>query len=338
MTPVAVSNDAVNNVAGASATPTSGRRHHLPSSPATVHWGFFDGKLKAVLEIESGDAVTIDCVNGNPEHLPLADQGFEILPEHLEIHARVPKGSGNHILTGPIFVRGAEPGDVLEVAIHDIRLRQNWGWNWFRAYMGTLPEDFPYSRLLHIRIDKETKVATMPWGLKMPLRPFFGQLGVAPRPEYGRQNSKEPREWGGNIDCKDLIAGSVVYLPVQTAGALFSTGDGHAIQGDGEVDGTAMETALGGDFRFVVRKDLRYALPRAQTPTHYITLGLDADLDNAAKQALREMIEWLQGMLAISRDEAYAFCSFCVDLHITQTVNNIKGVHAMVSKALLAAG
>jgi len=319
------------------ATPAAGQHHHLASKPDTVHWGFFDGKLKPVLTIRSGDTVTIDCVNGNPEHLAPNDGRFELLPEHLEIHARVPKGSGNHILTGPICIEGAAPGDVLEVKILDIRLRQNWGWNWFRAYMGTLPEDYPYSRLLHIPIDKEKKVGTMPWGLQVPLRPFFGQLAVAPKPEYGRQNSKEPREWGGNMDCKDLVAGSTVYLPVQTQGALFSTGDGHAIQGDGEVDGTAMETALGGDFRFTVRKDLRYALPRAVTPTHLVTLGLDADLDTAAKQALREMIGWLQQLIGISRDEAYAFASFCVDLHITQTVNIIKGVHAMVARTLVEA-
>ena len=154
------------------------------------------------------------------------------------------KGTGNHIFTGPIFVHGAEVGDVLEVKILDIKLRQNWGWNVFRGYMGTIPEDFPYMRLTHVPLDLEANVATTPSGFKIPLAPFFGQLAVAPAAVYGRQNSKEPREFGGNLDCKELTAGSTIYLPVWNEGALFSTGDGHAAQGDGEVDGTAIETAL----------------------------------------------------------------------------------------------
>jgi acetamidase/formamidase len=318
--------------------PASGRHHHLACTPSTVHWGFFDGNLGPALTIAPGDRVTIDCVSGNPELLPPPGQGHEILPEHLAIHAHVPKGSGNHILTGPIFIRGAEPGGVLEVRILDIRLRQNWGWNWFRPNAGTLPEEYPYAHLMHLPIDQEQHTATMPWGLVVPLRPFFGQMAVAPKPQAGRLNSKEPHEWGGNIDCKELTAGSVLYLPVQVAGGLFSVGDGHAVQGDGEADGTALETALSGNFEFIVRPELSYTLPRAETPTHYLTFGLDADLDQAAKQALREMIGWLQVLLGISRDEAYAFSSFCVDLHVTQTVNIIKGVHAMVSKSLVAKG
>ena len=144
-----------------------------------------------------------------------------------------------------------------------------------------------------------------------------------------------PREFGGNIDCKDLTAGSTVYLPVWNDGALFSTGDGHAAQGDGEVNGTAIETSLAGTFEFVVRKGLGWTMPRAETPTHYITFGLDPDLDDAAKQCLKDMIAWIVDLTGIHRDEAYSLCSFACDLHVTQTVNNVKGVHAMLPRKII---
>ena len=147
--------------------------------------------------------------------------------------------------------------------------------------------------------------------------------------------SKEPREFGGNIDCKDLVAGSTIYLPVWNDGALFSTGDGHAAQGHGEVDGTAIETCLKGTFEFHVRKDLGWKMPRAETPKHLIALGLDTDLDDAARQALKQMIDWIVSLTGLHKDEAYALCSFAADLHVTQTVNNVKGVHAMLEKKLL---
>jgi acetamidase/formamidase len=312
--------------------------HHLHCTPETAHWGFFDAALKPVLQVRSGDRVSIECVSGNPEDLPGKDLGFQVLPDHLEIHARLAKGSGNHILTGPVYVEGAKPGDMLEVRIQDIQLRQDWGWNIFRALMGTLPSEFPYFRRMHVRLNKERMTATMPWQQEIPIRPFFGQLAVAPRPEYGRQNSKEPREFGGNIDNKELVAGSVIYLPVWTEGALFSTGDGHAAQGDGEVCGTAIETALTGVFDFIVRKDISSKLPFAESPTHYITMGLHTDLDDAVEQALTQMVDFIAVRIGISRAEAYQFASFVVDLHITQTVNNVKGVHAMIAKELVKLG
>jgi acetamidase/formamidase len=313
----------------------TGRHYHLAAGPDTAHWGYLDPALPPVLTVRSGDWVTVDTVSGMPEELPGNGLGFEVLPEHLEIHRRSVKGVGNHIYTGPIAIQDAHAGDVLQVRIVDIALRQNWGWNIFRPYMGTLPEDFPRLQRLHIALDRDTMTATMPWGLKLPLRPFFGQLAVAPPLGSGRQGSREPREFGGNIDCKELTAGSILYLPVWTAGALFSTGDGHALQGDGEVCGTAIETALSGVFEFTLRKDLPYRLPRAETATHYITLGFDADLDDAAKQALREMIDWLVVLLGIAPGEAYALCSIAADLRVTQTVNGVKGVHAMMAKCLI---
>lgn len=307
----------------------------LKATPETVHWGYLDATIKPALTIDSGECVTIECVTCNPEWMPPKDSGLDILPDITEIHAKVKKGSGNHIFTGPVYVRGAKIGDVLEVKILDIKMRQNWGWNVFRGYMGTIPEDFPYMRLTHVPLDLKANVAIMPSGFKIPLAPFFGQLAVAPAEGFGRQNSKEPREFGGNLDCKELTAGSTIYLPVWNEGALFSTGDGHAAQGDGEVDGTAIETALTGIFEFIVRKDLSWKMPRAETPTHFIAFGLDADLDDAARQALKEMIAWIVSMTGIHKDEAYALCSFACDLHVTQTVNNIKGVHAMLPKDIL---
>jgi acetamidase/formamidase len=311
------------------------KTHLLRSTPETVHWGYFDGSLPPVLTVESGDRVDIECITTNPEWLPTSGD-YEILPDITLVHEKAKRGSGNHILTGPVAVRGAAIGDVLEVRILDIQVRMDWGFNLFRAYGGTLPDDFPYQKIMYVRLDRERNVAVLPSGLKVPMAPFFGQLAVAPPRDFGRQNSKEPREFGGNIDCKDLTAGSTIYLPVWNEGALFSTGDGHAAQGHGEVNGTAIETSLKGTFEFHVRKDLGWKMPRAETPTHLITFGLDWDLDDAAKQALRNMIEWIVVQTGISKDEAYALCSFACDLHVTQTVNNVKGVHAMIPKPVLS--
>ncbi len=311
------------------------KNHLLKSTPDTVHWGYFDGALPPVLTIDSGDRVVIECVSGNPEWMPPEGSPFKPLDDIKLVHAKAKRGSGNHILTGPIYVNDAKVGDVLEVKIAAIEMRQDWGFNLFRSYGGTLPEEFNYYRLIHVGLDRDKKLATMPSGMKVPLAPFFGQLAVAPPKAYGRQNSKEPREFGGNLDCKDLVAGSTIYLPVWNDGALFSTGDGHAAQGHGEVDGTAIETSLTGTFDFRVRKDLDWKLPRGETPTHLIAFGLDWDLDDAAKQALKQMIDWIVALTGISKDEAYALCSFACDLHVTQTVNNVKGVHAMIAKSIL---
>lgn len=311
------------------------KTHLLQSTPETVHWGYFDGGLTPALTVDSGDRVTIECVSGSPEGLPPKEAGFEILPELTEVHERTKRGVGPHILTGPVYVKGAQVGDVLEVKILDIALRQDWGYNLFRPYGGTLPDDFPYGRIMFVPLDRAANVATLPSGFKVPLAPFFGQLGVAPPKAHGSQSSKEPRAFGGNLDCKDLVAGTTIYLPVWAEGALFSTGDGHAVQGHGEVDGTAIETALTGTFEFHVRKDLGWTLPRAETPTHLIAFGLDADLDDAACMALRQMIDWIVALTGAGKDEVYALCSMACDLHVTQTVNGVKGVHAMIAKTIL---
>jgi acetamidase/formamidase len=177
--------------------------------------------------------------------------------------------------------------------------------------------------------------AKLAWGPTIPLQPFFGILATAPRPEYGRISSIEPREFGGNVDCKEYVAGTSVFLPVFVPGANFSAGDGHAVQGDGEVCLTALETCLEGTFELELHKGLKLAMPRALTPTHYITLGFDTDLDDAAKQALRDMIAWLVQLKGWKPAEAYVFCSLACDLHVTQLVDGNKGIHAMVARRLI---
>ena len=309
------------------------RSHRLDPAPDTVHWGYFDAALPPRIEVDSGDTVIIDTVSGAPEVVP--DESL-YRPEHREIVTKLKPILGGHILTGPVAVRGAEPGDTLEVRIRAIELTADWGWNVIRPLRGTLPEDFPKFERRTIPIDRKAMLGRLPWGPAVPLRPFFGILGTAPRPEYGRVSSIEPREFGGNMDCKEFVAGTSLYLPVFVPGANFSAGDGHAVQGDGEVCLTALETCLKGTFELVVHKKLRLAMPRAITPSHYITIGLDPDLDDAAKQALREMIAWLVALKGWTPSEAYVFCSLACDLHVTQLVDGNKGIHAMVKRELLA--
>ena len=175
----------------------------------------------------------------------------------------------------------------------------------------------------------------MPWGVDLPLAPFFGVMGVAPPPEWGRITSIIPRAHGGNLDIKALGAGATLYLPVFNDGALFSAGDGHAVQGDGEVDGTAIETCLSGTFQLILHKNAGISMPRAETATHYLTTGIDPSLDAAAKQALREMINLIQEKANLSREEAYMLCSLAGDMHVSQTVNVHKGIHVMLAKSAL---
>ena len=242
-------------------------------------------------------------------------------------------------------VRGAEPGDALRIDIEKIELGNDWGFCGFRPLFGTLPEDFPYRRTIHIPVDKEAMTCRLPFGPKeggmdLPLAPFFGVMGVAPPRDWGMVNTKEPRAMGGNLDNKELTAGTTLYLPVFNEGALFSAGDGHGVQGDGEVCINALEICLTGHFRLSLVKgggarDPVLKFPRAETKTHFITMGMNEDLDLAMKQALREMIAFICSRTNLSDADAYQFCSLAVDFHVTQTVNGEKGVHGMLKKGLL---
>jgi acetamidase/formamidase len=239
-------------------------------------------------------------------------------------------------------VRGAEPGDCLRVAVEKIELGADWGFCGFRPLVGTLPEDFPYRRVLHIPVDRAARTCAVPVGpgITLPLSPFFGVMGVAPPAEWGQLSTKEPRAHGGNLDNKEIGEGATLYLPVFNPGALFSAGDGHGVQGDGEVCINALEMCLTGHFRLDLEKgggakDPVLRFPRAETATHFISMGMHEDLDLAMKQALREMIAFIVSRANLSAADAYQLCSLAVDFRVTQTVNGEKGVHGMLRKGLL---
>ena len=310
------------------------RHHVVESGPDTVHWGVFDPALRPVLTVDSGDTVTFHCVSGGRDAMPGAP--FVVPPALRAIHERCAPRAPGHILTGPVAVAGAEPGDTLEIRVREVVPGADWGYTGFRPLRGALPEDFPYTRLLHIPVDRARGVAKAPWGMELKLSPFFGVMGVAPPPHYGVVSTIEPREYGGNLDLKEMTAGSTLYLPVFNPGALFSVGDGHGMQGDGEVSLMALEMCMSGTFELILRKDLTLKFPRAETPTHLITLGLNEDLDLAAKQALRGMIALLGEIRNMHPADAYSLCSLAVDLRVTQIVDGNKGIHAMLAKSLLA--
>jgi acetamidase/formamidase len=308
------------------------KTHEIVAKPDTVHWGYFDYHLEPVLSISSGDRLIVHTLSGHPDLLP---EDPNRVPEELQaIHSTVRKGPGPHILVGPIAVEGAEPGNVLEVVLEDICPRFDWAYNRFSPMKGALPDDFSKGNDRIINLNLEAGTAEVAPGWDVPLRPFFGILGVSPPEGLGMIPSNPPYLHGGNLDNKELVAGSTLYLPVWKPGAGFSVGDGHGAQGDGEVDQTAVETSMVGTFRLTVRKDLNLKWPRAETSSHYIAMGFNQDLEEAAKMALREMIDFLANRFGLNREDAYVFCSTAVDIRITQLVNGYKGAHAMLAKEL----
>ncbi|MFN2578980.1 MAG: acetamidase/formamidase family protein [Pyrinomonadaceae bacterium] len=309
----------------------------LKPTPTTVSWGYYDAATPPVMRLKSGDTVEIQTlITSSPTRL----EGAGVKPEEVEQSLRdiykevTNKGPGGHILTGPIFIEGAEPGDVLEVRIKQIKLAIPYAYNAFGPRTGTIPEDFPYAKMRIIPLDAKRMVAHFADGIDIPLRPFFGSIGVAPPPAAGRINSAPPGIHAGNLDNKELVAGATLYIPIHAKGALFLAGDGHAGQGNGEVDITAMETSLIGTFQLIVRKDMHLNWPRAETPTHYIAMGINEDLREAAKLAVREMIDFLVTEKHLTRDDAYQLASVAADFDITQLVDGTKGVHAMIPKAI----
>ena len=310
--------------------------HRLEAGADTVHWGYFDAALKPLITVESGDTVTISTVSGLPAQLPKSGS-FTVPPALPAIHQNVQqKLGGPHILTGPVAVRGAKAGQVLEVRIKSIDLHYDWGYNTIRPLAGALPDDFKQMRVIHIPLDKGRMVGKMSWGAEIPLRPFFGIMAVAPPAAWGPVNSPPPRRNGGNLDNKELVAGTTLYLPIHTDGALFSCGDGHGAQGDGEVCITAIETGLIGTFELHVRPDMSLEWPLAETPTHMITMAFDPDLDDCVVIALRDMIKLICARTGISREDAYTLCSLAADLRVTQVVNGNKGIHCMIEKKYLS--
>ncbi|QBM77474.1 acetamidase [Sphingomonas sp. AAP5] len=321
------------------ASPLAAKTHDLPATPQTVAWGHYDATSKPVLTIESGDTVVVHTLLTNsPAGLEKAGVApADVEPALRAVYAGVPaseRGPGGHVLTGPIAITGAEPGDTLEIRILKIDLAIPYAYNAFRYGAGFLTDDFPYARMKIVPLDKKAMLGRFAPGVDVPLRPFFGSMGVAPPPSFGRYDSAPPTINGGNMDDKALVAGTTLFLPVHASGALFQVGDGHAAQGNGEVDITALETSLTGTLQFILHKGDKAPYPRAETPTHYIAMGFDDDLSNATRKALRNMIDFLVAAKGMTRDDAYMLISVAGDVEVTELVDRNKGVHVMLPKAV----
>lgn len=313
----------------------------LSATPQTVVWGYYAASAPPVLRIHSGDSVEFHTLLvSTPEELEKAGVPAKDIEQSLRdvdqgVHNR---GPGPHILNGPVYIDDSEPGDELEVDIQRIDLAIAYGYNRYSPNLGFFPEDFPERRIKIIPIDVERRVAHFAQNVEIPLRPFFGSMGVAPPENFGRIHSAPPGVHGGNMDNKELVAGTKLFLPVHVQGALFEIGDGHAAQGNGEVDLTALETSLIGTLRFVVHKNVRLRYPRAETPTHYISMGFHQELYEATRIAVREMIDFLVVEKQLSREDAYMLVSVAGDVDITELVDGNKGVHVMMPKNVFTTG
>ena len=308
--------------------------HELTASPSTTHIFFFDAALEPVLRIDPGDTVSLQTTTGNPRWFENAGLSRDQIPRELyEVYADYDSGSrGDHTLNGPIFVNGAAPGDVLEIRILSVDVRLSIAGQGIGQRLFPGEFDAPVSRVHWIDLDQRT-VEFAP-NVIVPIKPFWGVIGVAPPAAQGRVPSGAPGNFGGNMDNRDLGPGSVLYLPVHNEGALLSIGDGHAVQGYGEISGSAVETSLRGEIQVFLHKDRRLEWPRAETPTHYMTMGLNPDLDEAARLAASEMVDFLVSMKGLSRETAILLCSVAMDMVVTQVVDGTKGIHAMVAKDL----
>jgi acetamidase/formamidase len=356
--------------------------HQLPATPATVAYGYYWAEAKPVLRINSGDVVEIETMlTSTPASLERMGIKPEDVPQNLrDIVEKVTgdaRGPGGHILTGPIFVEGADSGDVLEVRFQSITLPIAYGYNGCSGFVRELcrnPGDSAAGRGSRggrggrggrassgvgasaaggrggrggggggggggtsriVMMDREKMTAEVAPGITVPLRPFFGSVGVAPAPAIGRISSNPPGRHAGNLDNKELVAGTTLYIPVFVKGALLELGDGHASQGDGEVDQTGLETNLKGRIQVLVRKDMKLEWPRAETPTHWITMGTDTSLVVATRTAIREMVKFLQETKGITQLQAYQAASMAADLRITQLVDGNVGVHMMIARSYL---
>lgn len=330
------------SVLACSAALASAQDHTVLATSTTVEWGHYAADARPAVTVHSGDTVKMQTLStcGSTDRLIARGVRREDIPVYNdEVYKNYPekdKGPGGHILTGPVAIEEAEPGDVLEVQILKIDIDAPFACNSFGLHRGFLPMEFPYSKTRIIPLDREKMLARFAPGIEIPLHPFFGSMGVAPG--QGRVDSAPPFSHAGNMDNKELVAGTTLFIPVAAKGALFLAGDGHAGQGNGEVDITAMETFLTGTFKFIVHKGQPLLWPRAETPTHIITMGFSPDLKEATEHALREMIDYLVTEKHMSRDDAYMLSSVAVDLDITQLVDGNVGVHAMLPKSIFTAG
>ncbi len=314
--------------------------HRLSATPETVRWGTFSADYRPAVTIASGDTVEVECVSGARDVMPPGRTRL-----HRAARSRRDPGRRHPACARPYTYRAdRDRVALIRATCWKSGSRRSGSaptgaTAGFVPLAGTLPEDFPERYLSHIPIDQARGVCTLPWGTELPLAPFFGVMGVAPPPDWGVISTVEPRAHGGNLDNKELGAGATLFLPVFVPGANFSTGDGHGVQGDGEVCINALETCLTGTFTLILHKAngrepmLRY--PRAETRSHFISMGMHEDLDVAMKTALREMIAFITSRTNLSRQQAYQLCSLAADFHVTQTVNREKGVHGMLRRELL---
>jgi acetamidase/formamidase len=315
----------------------SPKTHRLEATPATVAYGYYWASAAPVLRIASGDIIDVDTLLTNtPQGLARAGVPDDKIQASLKaIVAEVTgdkRGPGGHILTGPVYVEGAEPGDALEVKILSIDLPIDYAYNGCSGFVRENCERGVPSKI--IPLDRQSMTATFAPGIVIPLRPFFGSMGVAPAPALGRVSSNPPGTHAGNLDNKELVAGTTLFIPVFAPGALFEVGDGHAAQGDGEVDQTAIETSLRGRLQLTVRKGMKLAWPRAETPAAFISMATDADLTVATKAAIQEMIDFLAASKGLSKHEAYQLISIAGDVAVTQLVDQNVGVHVRMPKSI----
>jgi acetamidase/formamidase len=312
------------------------KTHRLEATPATVAYGYYWSEAKPAIWIASGDIIDVDTLlTSSPTGLARAGVPDNKIQDSLRaVVAEVTgdkRGPGGHILTGPIFVEGATPGDTLEIKILSIDLPIDYGYNGCSGFVPENCDRTAGSKI--IQLDRKAMTAELFPGIVIPLRPFFGSMGVAPAPESGRVSSTPPGRHAGNIDLKDLVAGTTLYIPVFVPGALFEVGDGHAAQGDGEVDQTAIETSLRGRLQLTVRKDMKLTWPRAETPTDFISMATDPDLAVATKNAIQEMIDFLSSTKGLTKHQAYQVISMAGNVGITQLVDKPNlGVHVRMPK------
>ncbi|MEO7531660.1 MAG: acetamidase/formamidase family protein [Sediminibacterium sp.] len=314
---------------------TKSNPYILNPTDSTVVWGSYWADLKPALKIKSGEFVRIRTVlTSNPERLQSAGvPAGQVEKELIAVQSVKERGPGGHVLTGPVYIDEAEPGDVLEIKIDSIDLPIPYGYNAI-GLSGFLSDEIFDRKMKIIPLDKEKMIGHFSDGIDIPLHPFFGSMGVAPPRAAGKWNSAPPWVHGGNLDNKELTAGCSLFLPVHIKGALFEIGDGHAAQGNGEVDITAIETSLIGKLQFIIHKGKSIQWPRAETATHMITMGCDRDLNTATHIAVREMIKYLMEEKNMSQADAYMLCSVAADVNITQLVDGNVGVHTMLPKSI----
>jgi len=322
---------------GAGQAPAA-KTHRLVPTPTTIAYGYYWADAKPVLRVASGDIIDVETLLTNtPTGLQRAGVPPEKIQESLKIiEAGVTgdrRGPGGHILTGPVYVEGAQSGDVLEVRILSIDFAIDYAYNGCAGFIPANCDRSVQQKIL--KIDPKTKTAEFKPGIIVPLKPFFGSMGVAPARDLGRVSSNPPGKHAGNLDNRELVAGSTLYIPVFVPGALFEIGDGHGAQGDGEVDQTAIETSLRGRVQLTVRKDMKLLWPRAETSADYISMASDEDLKTATTVAIQEMVDFLAATKNLTKHEAYQLVSIAGNVAITQLVDRpVFGVHVKMPKGI----